>query len=59
MNAVIGFTDMLLDTDLAEDQRDYATTVKKSGEALLSELNDILDFSKIEAGELVLVQLNR
>ncbi len=52
MNAVIGFTDMLLDTELTEHQKDYVTTVKKSGEALLSLLNDILDFSKIEAGEL-------
>ncbi len=52
MNAVIGFTDMLLDGDLGDDQRDYAATIKKSGETLLSLLNDILDFSKIEAGEL-------
>ncbi len=52
MNSVIGFTDMLMDTDLNEDQKDYATTIKSSGEALLSLINDILDFSKIEAGEL-------
>ena len=52
MNSVIGFTDMLLDTDLNEDQIDYATTAKRSGEALLSLIDDILDFSKIEAGEL-------
>lgn len=52
MNAVIGFTDILLDTRLDENQADYAFTIKKSGQALLSLLNDILDFSKIEAGEL-------
>ena len=52
MNSVIGFTDMLLDTDLNEEQNDYATTAKRSGEALLSLIDDILDFSKIEAGEL-------
>jgi PAS domain S-box-containing protein len=52
MNGVIGFTDMLLDTDLSEEQIDYAKTIKKSGETLIALLNDILDFSKIEAGEL-------
>ena len=52
MNAVIGFTDMLFDTDLDETQIDFAKMVKRSGEDLLSLINDILDFSKIEAGEL-------
>lgn len=52
MNSVIGFTDMLLDTNLDESQIDYARTIKKSGEALLSLIDDILDFSKIEAEEL-------
>jgi len=52
MNSVIGFIDILFDTDLNEEQIDYATTAKRSGEALLSLINDVLDFSKIEAGEL-------
>jgi len=52
MNAVLGFVDMLLDTDLDEGQRDYVNIVKRSGESLLSLINDILDFSKIEAGQL-------
>ena len=52
MNSVIGFADMLLDTDLNEEQIDYARTITKSGEALLALINEILDFSKIEAGQL-------
>jgi len=52
MNAVIGFTNLLCDTNLDEKQTDYANTIKKSGESLLSLINDILDFSKIEAGQL-------
>jgi len=53
MNSVIGFADMLRDTDLNEEQFDYLDMIIKSGEALLSLINEILDFSKIEAGELV------
>ncbi len=54
MNGVIGMTGLLLDTDLTPEQREYAETVRSSGEHLLMIINDILDFSKIEAGKLSL-----
>src|SRR5215210_6794289 len=50
MNGVIGMTGLLLETDLTPEQREYAETVRISGENLLTIINDILDFSKIEAG---------
>ena len=52
MNGVIGMTGLLLETQLSPEQRDYAETIRSSGEALLAIINDILEFSKIEAGKL-------
>src|SRR5262245_19545146 len=54
MNAILGMTDLALDTPLTADQRQYLTTVKSAADALLGVINDILDFAKIEAGRLEL-----
>ena len=57
MNAIIGFADLLLDTPLTEEQREYVETMQFSSHALTRILNDVLDFSKIEAGHLVFERL--
>ncbi|HJQ85289.1 MAG TPA: ATP-binding protein, partial [Candidatus Binatia bacterium] len=60
MNGIVGMADILLDTELGREQRDYAQTIRKCTDALLAVINDILDFSKIEAGKLTIedVDLN-
>ncbi|WP_207511028.1 response regulator [Longitalea luteola] len=57
MNGIIGFTDLVLTTELQKVQRDYLKNVSKSAYNLLNIINDILDFSKIEAGKLLLDEL--
>jgi signal transduction histidine kinase/DNA-binding response OmpR family regulator len=57
MNGVLGFTNLLLDSELGAEQRIHVQTVRQSAEALLQIINDILDFSKVEAGKLSVERL--
>jgi signal transduction histidine kinase/CheY-like chemotaxis protein len=57
LNAIIGMTELALETDLSDEQREYLKVVEKNSEALLSLIDDILDISKIEAGKVELEEI--
>lgn len=57
MNAIVGFTNLILKTELTQEQKQYIDAVKTSGENLLVIINDILDFSKIQSGKFAFEQI--
>jgi signal transduction histidine kinase len=58
LNGIIGFTELLLESDLTPDQTEFARTVSESGNLLLNIVNDILDFSKLDEGKVVFERID-
>jgi len=58
INAIIGFNEMMMNTQLTKEQLDYVQTVMSSGESLLTVINEILDFSRVESGQLSLESID-
>jgi CheY-like chemotaxis protein/anti-sigma regulatory factor (Ser/Thr protein kinase) len=58
MNGVLGFADLLLETPLNAEQREFVRTVQRSGDSLLTIINDVLDYSKIEAGRMTFERID-
>jgi signal transduction histidine kinase/ActR/RegA family two-component response regulator len=58
MSGVLGFANLLLDTPLSQEQREFAQIVQRSGDALLTVINDVLDYSKIEAGRMTVEKID-